>query len=447
MHAESSNTKRFLYAAKLAELKTLKQLSDNCHLVTVICGVIHEFQKERGVSNVYLASMGVHYLKRRFIQIQNSQNAQQVLMEILNRHYIDSKQNTDNYRLLFSITLSLQGIDNLTRLRKSVENHKITPLESTQAYCRLIGSLISIIFEAADISSDTRITMALVALFNFIQAKEYAGQERAWGAIGFAESQFTENICHHLHQLQQSQIGSINVFLEYTDPSHQSLWQTLIQHKVTDEVIKFRQLISQLRGGDPVSSEISEAWYESTTQRIDQMYLIESSLSQQLIAVSIRRVKESETELKAHKTDMKRQVYLAGSSDSPLTTLFKMDMPGLWGLNVGNEHNQAEQTISANKDANKDNHLHKPMYDLLLKQSRRIEEMSGELNIAKQSLSDQKLVNRAKLLLIQQLKLSETEAHHKIQQAAMKQGLTLAVVAENIIKVSKGKFTPMTRLS
>jgi hypothetical protein len=443
MHAESSNTKRFLYAAKLAELKTLKQLSDNCHLVTVICGVIHEFQKERGVSNVYLASMGMHYSERRFLQIQNSQNAQQLLMDILNRHYIESKQNTDNYRLLFSITVSLQGIDNLARLRESVEKHKITPLESTQAYGRLIGSLISIIFEAADISSDTRITMQLVALFNFIQAKEYAGQERAWGAIGFAESHFTETICHHLHQLQQSQIESINVFLEYTDASHQSTWETLIQHKATGEVIKFRQLISQLRGGDPVSSEISEAWYESATQRIDQLYLIESSLSQQLVAVSIRRVKESETELKAHKTDMKRQVYLAGSSDSPLTTLFKLDIPGLLGLNVANEHNQAENTNSAKKG----NHLHKPMYDLLLKQSRRIEEMSGELDVAKQSLSDQKLVNRAKLLLIQQLKLSETEAHHKIQQAAMKQGLTLAGVAENIIKVSKGKFTPVTRLS
>jgi hypothetical protein len=443
MHTESSNTRRFLYAAKLAELKTLKQLSDNCQLVTVICGVIHEFQKERGVSNVYLASMGMHYLQRRFIQIQNSQNAQQLLMEILNRHYIESKQNTDNYRLLFSITLSLQGIDNLTKLRKSVEKHKITPLESTQAYCRLIGSLISIIFEAANISSDTGITMQLVALFNFIQAKEYAGQERAWGAIGFAKSHFTEKIYHQLHQLQDSQIRSIDVFLEYTDTSHQTTWQTLIQNKVTDEVVKFRQLISQLRGGDPVSSEISEAWYESTTQRIDQMYLIESSLSQQLIAVSIRKVKESETELKAHKTDMERQVYLAGSSDSPLTTLFKLDMPGLLGVNSGNEHNQAENSISPKKG----NHLQKPIYDLLLKQSRRIEEMSGELDVAKQSLSDQKLVNRAKLLLIQQLKLSETEAHHKIQQAAMKKGLTLVGVAENIIKVSKGKFAPTTRLS
>jgi hypothetical protein len=443
MHTESSNTRRFLYAAKLAELKTLKQLSDNCQLVTVICGVIHEFQKERGVSNVYLASMGMHYLQRRFIQIQNSQNAQQLLMEILNRHYIESKQNTDNYRLLFSITLSLQGIDNLTKLRKSVEKHKITPLESTQAYCRLIGSLISIIFEAANISSDTGITMQLVALFNFIQAKEYSGQERAWGAIGFAESHFTEKIYHQLHQLQDSQIRSIDVFLEYTDTSHQTTWQTLIQNKVTDEVVKFRQLISQLRGGDPVSSEISEAWYESTTQRIDQMYLIESSLSQQLIAVSIRKVKESETELKAHKTDMEKQVYLAGSSDSPLTTLFKLDMPGLLGVNSGNEHNQAENSISPKKG----NHLQKPIYDLLLKQSRRIEEMSGELDVAKQSLSDQKLVNRAKLLLIQQLKLSETEAHHKIQQAAMKKGLTLVGVAENIIKVSKGKFAPTTRLS
>jgi hypothetical protein len=140
---------------------------------------------------------------------------------------------------------------------------------------------------------------------------------------------------------------------------------------------------------------------------------------------------------------MKRQVYLAGSSDSPLTTLFKLGIPGLLGLDAANEHNQAENTNNAKKG----NHFHKPMYDLLLKQSRRIEEMSGELDVAKQSLSDQRLVNRAKLLLIQQLKLSETEAHHKIQQAAMKQGLTLAGVAENIIEVSKGKFTPMTHLS
>jgi hypothetical protein len=442
MNADSSNTKRFLYAAKLAELKTLKQLSDNCHLVTVICDVIHEFQKERGLSNIFLASTGTHYTQRRLLQTRNSYRAQQRLMEILNKHYLESKQNTDNHRLLFSITLSLQGIDNLDRLRQSVEQQRISPLESTQAYCRLIGSLISIIFEAADISSDTGVTRQLVALFNFIQAKEYAGQERAWGAIGFADSHFTEKICTSLHQFQQSQTNSIDVFLEYTDREHQNAWQTLSQHKATSELIRFRQLISQLVGGEPISSEISEAWYELATQRIDQMHVIESSLSQQLIDVSIRRVKESQTDIKAYRIDMKRQVYLAGSPDSPLTVLFKLDMPGLLGLQGSSEDGTGDDPQSTNKG----NHLHKPLYDLLLKQARRIDEMSGELDVAKQSLSEQKIVNRAKLLLIQQLKLTETDAHQKIQQASMQQGLSLAEVAGNIIKASKGKLTLTTRL-
>jgi hypothetical protein len=437
MHANSSNTNRFLYAAKLAEQKTLLQLSENCRLVTVICNLIHELQKERGVSNVYLASSGIHYSKRRLVQINNSELAQQAMMAILNKQYLESKQNSDNHRLLFSITVCLQGIDDLDALRVTVANHKLSPLESTMAYSRLIGGLISIIFEAADISSDTQLTRQLVALFNFIQAKEYAGKERAWGAIGFADAHFTPKICAQLEQLQQSQVDSMYVFLEYTDARHQKAWEEFNQQEVNLELQKFRQLISQLCNGDPIAPEISEIWYETATKRIDHMRVIESSLSEQLLNVSMRRVNESTDALKSHQQSIEKMLYLNTNSEvthSIVNMLFHTDVPGFLGINsdeVNDLHSNSENKCAKSR-------VHKPLYDLLLQQAKRIEEMSGELDTAKQGLLEHKLVSRAKLLLIQQLQLSESEAHQQLQQASMKNSISLSQVAQNIINASKG---------
>ena len=78
-----------------------------------------------------------------------------------------------------------------------------------------MAGLLTVIFEAADIASDPTITRTLVALFNFMQGKEYAGQERAWGAIGFAETHFDKRLCEKLCTLQQAQLHHFSVFQEF----------------------------------------------------------------------------------------------------------------------------------------------------------------------------------------------------------------------------------------
>ena len=52
----SDATKRFLLAAKHAEITVLEQLSSNCRIVIAVRELIHELQKERGASNIFLAS-------------------------------------------------------------------------------------------------------------------------------------------------------------------------------------------------------------------------------------------------------------------------------------------------------------------------------------------------------------------------------------------------------
>jgi len=400
VNTESSNAKRFLHAAQLAELKTLEQLANNCSLVNAVCNLVHELQKERGVSNVYLASVGTHYSIRRVEQIKQSQAMQAQFMQILDKHYIESTSNTNNHRLLFCISQTFSGLDELTKLRLAIEKHEIKAKESTQSFCRLISSLITIIFEAADVANEESISKSLIALINFIQGKEYAGQERAWGSIGFAETTFSPDLCQRLLDLQALQSESFRVFTEYATPIQLEAWETLSAHSVATEISKLRELIQNLAQGHAIASQISEVWYELYTQRIDQMHEIECLLSQHLLSLAQAQVMHIKQEMSQYKKNGYANLDLAKAFPSIPSILFNSNTEG------------AEQTASLRQ---------KSLYDLLSKQTERINEMSEQLFVAEQNLKEHKTLNRAKLLLIQQLNISEQSAHNKLQHAEMNQ--------------------------
>jgi response regulator NasT len=60
-----------------------------------------------------------------------------------------------------------------------------------------------------------------------------------------------------------------------------------------------------------------------------------------------------------------------------------------------------------------------------------------ELDAARLALSERKLVERAKAVLMQTRRLSEPEAHRTLQRLAMEQGKRLADVAESVVMLAK----------
>ena len=76
---------------------------------------------------------------------------------------------------------------------------------------------------------------------------------------------------------------------------------------------------------------------------------------------------------------------------------------------------------------------HKSFYDLIRGQAQRIEDMADELGAARQALSEQKVIDRAKLLLMQQGNLSEQQAYRKLQSSAMEQNMRLSDLAQRVV--------------
>lgn len=437
MGGHSETTKRFLLAAKHAEMKALQHLSSNCQVVTSISELIHQFQKERGISNVFLSSRCERFALQRKTQLEASQQAEELLRSQLKAKYLGSDELVGNMRLLNSITLALQGMDHISLLRYQIEHQQISALDSSHAYSRLIAGLLTVVFEAADVAVDPNITQLLVALFNFIQAKEYAGQERAWGAIGFGESHFDTTLCERLERLQQSQNHSFATFLEFANRAERQKWKALEQHASTSALKQMRCMIQQLADGSPISAEISEVWYDLATQRIDQMHEIEELLAERLLKTAIMLIKVANDDLHDHKKRLQKLAAIEQSEHSSLSILFDPNLTGLHGAD-----SPAKIVGSATDKLS----LQRSFYDLLKDQSEHIKQMENELINAKRAIAEQKQIDRAKLLLMQQLGYSEAMAYRTLQKRAMDNKLHIAEMAELVIKAANGELSKKQKI-
>ncbi len=74
---------------------------------------------------------------------------------------------------------------------------------------------------------------------------------------------------------------------------------------------------------------------------------------------------------------------------------------------------------------------------MLQAQSRRLQAMSDELDAARASLDERKIVERAKGLLMAHRHLSEDDAYRALRQMAMDQQLRLVQVAQGVLALAR----------
>ncbi len=78
----------------------------------------------------------------------------------------------------------------------------------------------------------------------------------------------------------------------------------------------------------------------------------------------------------------------------------------------------------------------KPVLDVAMARFRHEEALKRELADARAELSDRKVIDRAKGLLMSRHAMSETEAYSRLRKTAMDKGLKLADVAQRILDVA-----------
>lgn len=407
----------FLLAAKRCEIDGLQRLAFTAGLVDVTARLVHTLQRERGLSNMHLASGGERYAQARLAQVAVSRQVEQDWRTQMQRVDAGAAQAGHGMRLFSRIACVLQGLDGLDALREQVAARSWDTQQATEAYVRLVAALLAVVFEAADSASDPAISRRLVALFNFMQGKEFAGQERALGAALYAGGQADATGQQRLLHLIESQERCLEVFDTFAPPELRAMLGAPHASASLAELERLRRVLCTAAHGSALKPELSQAWFDTCSARIDGMKSVEDRLVTDLREACGQKIAQAQAELASF------GALSAQPGTDPLAFYLAPPEPAL------PTPGQPPQGFGGP--------LERSVLELVHDQARRLQAMGDELESVRASLNERRLIERAKGLLMAHRQLSEAEAHKTLRQMAMNQNRRIVDVAEAVLAMAE----------
>ncbi|EWH02261.1 nitrate regulatory protein [Halomonas sp. BC04] len=411
-----------LLAAKRCEIDDLLHLATICELVGDISHFIHVLQKERGASNIYLASRGERFADRRREHVQDCRAMEQAMRQRLDILGKSGGRLATSARLLSRIAHVWHGLDRLDELRREIETLQIPTDEATVLFNRLISGLLSVVFDAADTARDPDITLALVAIFHLMQGKELAGQERACGAAGFTATGFDEAHRQLLQQLIEAQQRCFDTFLEFATPQARQHWEQEMPSRTLAGIHQLREMACR---SDPLTepaSSLGETWYELATRRIDAIKEVEDYLNRELATLCQEKVIATRDAI-ANPANLYAEL-ATGTPSSACQQLVE-----LFDGNASQELGELTAQIM-------DSPLNRSLIDLMRAQAGRLQGISDDLESTRKALRKRKLVERAKGLIMASQQMTEEEAYRFLRKSSMDQGKSMSELATTILGLS-----------
>jgi hypothetical protein len=442
---------RFLRSAHLRRARDLKLLSILSDLVKGISELIHALQKERGASSIYLGSNGAHFADRLAARVAESRSLEARVRDHL--EHMDEKLDpmSCSARFYTRVAFAFRALDSLPGMREQVAALGLAPQDAVKAFTDVIALLLAVGFEAADTAADAETSRALIALVNFAQGKEYAGQERATAGAALSRGHFDAVDRRHLRHLEAAQERAFKVFCEFADPRHLTLFLELSSSPETAEFKQVRaRAFEQGPSGEhsaataefpAATAELpavsADAWYEVTTRRIDAMRGIEDCVAADL--GQLCAVKLADAKAGAKRVDAIDREVLNLTAPFAMLVTDREAADNTAGMAGGVESSGDLEPSGGVELYRMEDGLPKPMRSILEvveAQSRRIDDINSQLESARVALTERKTIERAKGILMRSRRLSEKDAYTLLRQAAMSQNKRIFDVAEAIISMA-----------
>ncbi len=240
----------------------------------IVSDLIHELQIERGLSAGYVSSGGDQFANELIAQRANVDAAHLAFDALMSAA---QEFDTDRLEILAS------GLDALSAFRQGVSSLTATVPEVVSTFTQMIEDA-----RAENAIALTNVDFAEVGSAGaghamLAAAKEYAGRQRAIGAVGFGTGEFTQSGRFSFLEMGTAQ----NLMLEKADTY---ISRVLPTKKIA--TLPERQAVKQVEAlvkGDPANDRpielTGDQWFAMSTQAIDAMRQAEVELFDSLSAV------------------------------------------------------------------------------------------------------------------------------------------------------------------
>ena len=254
---------------EMARLEALVALSAE------ISAFVHETQKERGASSLFLGSKGEQFGPELAAQRRLSDTARAALADRLDGAMADAAAASFAHRLT-ALNGALARID---AHRKAVDGLALLPAANLAFYSGVIADALAVVREVSQVAADPAIGARISAYSAFLSLKEFAGQERAAASGVFASGQIDLPASRRLNGLAANQAVFESLFRQATAPETAALLDAANAGEPAREVARIRSIALDTIPGTALGYTDAKAWFQLATQRIDGLKAIEDKLT------------------------------------------------------------------------------------------------------------------------------------------------------------------------
>lgn len=262
-----------LICSILVVVESVKRYNDGVESRTIaelsiqLSAVIHELQKERGLSAGYIGSKGTNFASALKTQYSATDEKINLLKTFLSTH---------EHALIQSISAKIQFQD-LATFRTSVTSLSVAePIYYTQHIIKIVDELSRLsTYPTHQASRNT-----LGALVLFTAAKEQVGLERGILSNIFSANTFTPKRYFSFTQTLAQEDMLFRFFENVTSDVLKASYHKTLQHPSFEKALSLRTIALTKEsdfGVDPL------VWFQTMTEKIDQLKILEDTIANTLV--------------------------------------------------------------------------------------------------------------------------------------------------------------------
>jgi methyl-accepting chemotaxis protein len=259
----------------------MQSISRMASLAVQVGGVVHELQKERGLSAGFLSSKGTRFSSELPAQRQLSDKALADFQKFL------SAFPYGQFGPEFKATLdtAVDGLSAVVAKRKEVDTQAMETPAAIGYYSQSITKLLNINTQIIRLATAPEVFRSVTAYDSLLWAKEYAGRERATLNGAFAADKFNKGVYRAFLSVVSSQAERLEIFRDFGSKAQVSFFELKVSGPDVERVLALRLMAMDNNRLDSLGADPTE-WFKVATVRIDLMHEVENQLAQDAIVLT-----------------------------------------------------------------------------------------------------------------------------------------------------------------
>jgi len=249
----------------------------NSTILGSISLLLHETQKERGMTAGFLGSNGKNFKDK----ISGQRALTNERISKIKKALQDSNIQEIDLSTFQAMEKALAEIDKVNTIRSQVDTLSIKTKKAIAYYTNMNSMFLNVIVKISTFSKSPKATKEIIAYLSFLLAKERAGIERAVGTNITSTDYFLPGFKSKFSGLIDNQTAFLSSFNDYASSDAKKYLKKTLDNDAVREVERMRQVILGANeiGGFGVDAQY---WFDTISKKLGLLKKTENFIIQNL---------------------------------------------------------------------------------------------------------------------------------------------------------------------